>query len=124
MLAFAAALLRTKRPVFRPSLQSLYDINSSKIKTAQTTNGMYLLAPLVIQKHELCYAKNVVPQNIAGCCCIAQCQSKSVGISNSKTQRFRVADKNLQCKLNDKAEVAENVHVICAFLRIRHQYDQ
>jgi hypothetical protein len=37
-----SGLLCKNRPVFRPSFQSRYNTNCSKIKKAQTTNGVYL----------------------------------------------------------------------------------
>jgi hypothetical protein len=45
------ALMRTSRPVFRPSLHSRYAATSSRINKPQTTNGKYLHATRVKKKY-------------------------------------------------------------------------
>ena len=47
MLRFIGALLRTKRPVFRPSLHSRSAATSTNFNKPQTTNGKYLHATRV-----------------------------------------------------------------------------
>ena len=50
-LPFIEALMRTRRPVFRPSLHSWYAATSSRINKPQTTNGKYLHATSVKKKY-------------------------------------------------------------------------
>ena len=60
-----------------------------------------------------------IPQHLAGSCGAQYRWAKIVGVHYSKTQRFRISDKNLQRKLNYEAEIAEQVHAIGALLRVR-----